>query len=76
MRFRQDHPEDLDRARAAVTTWREQNPAGTEDQLIAALGHQFHRDYTVVLRAVLFAVDKHRARNATAVITGPAEAAR
>jgi hypothetical protein len=72
MRFRDDHPADLDRARAAVAEWREHNPAGTQDQLIAALGHQFHRDYAVVLRAVLFTVDKHRARNVTGVITGPA----
>jgi hypothetical protein len=72
MRFREENPADLDRARAAVAEWREQNSAGTEDQLIAALGHQFHRDYAVVLRAVLFTVDKHRARNITGVITGPA----
>ena len=38
MRYREDKPEDLDRARAAVAAWREQNPAGTEDQLLAALG--------------------------------------
>jgi hypothetical protein len=25
------------------------------------MGHQFRRDYGVVLRAVLFAVDRHRA---------------
>lgn len=51
MRFRDDNPADLDRARTAVAAWREQNPAGTQEQLIAALGHQFHRDYAVVLRA-------------------------
>jgi len=72
VRFRDDNPADLDRARAAVAAWREQNPAGTPEQLTAALGHQFHRDYAVVLRAVLFAVDKHRARNVTGVITGTA----
>ncbi|MGD0607489.1 MAG: hypothetical protein ABSA53_28390 [Streptosporangiaceae bacterium] len=58
MRFREDHPEDLDRARAAVAQWREQNPAGTEGQLLAALGPQFHPDYTPVLRAVLFTHDR------------------
>jgi hypothetical protein len=58
MRFREDKPADLDRARAAVTAWREQNPAGTEDQLTAALGPQFHPDYGPVLRAVLFTHDR------------------
>ncbi len=67
MRFRDDTPADLARARAAVTAWRDQNPAGTGDELIAAVGRQFHRDYCVVLRAVLFAVDRHRAREVTGV---------
>ncbi len=42
MRFREDKPADLERARAAVARWREQHPAGIEDQMIAALGSQFH----------------------------------
>ena len=67
MRFRDDNPADLARARAAVAAWREQNPAGTGEDLISAVGHQFHRDYGVVLRAVLFAVDRHRARQITGV---------
>lgn len=58
MRFREDRPEDLDRARTAVALWREQNPAGTEDQLLTALGPQFHRDYAPLLRAVLFTHDR------------------
>jgi hypothetical protein len=76
VRFREDNPADLNRARAAVAAWREQNPAGTEDQLLSALGPGFHLDYAVVLRAVLFAVDKHRARNLTGIVTGTAGAAR
>ncbi len=67
MRFREDSPEDLARARAAVAAWREQNPAGTAGQLVAALGGQFHRDYGPVLCAVLFAVDRHRARITTGI---------
>ena len=67
MRFREDNPAELARARAAVAAWREQNPAGTGEDLIAAVGHQFHRDYGVVLRAVLFAVDRHQARQITGV---------
>lgn len=65
MRFREDNPADLDRARAAVTQWREQNPAGTQDQLTAALGSQFHPGYGPVLRAMLFAVDRDHAGNTT-----------
>ncbi len=76
MRFREDNPADLDRARAAVAAWREQNPAGTDEQLIAALGRQFHPDYGPVLRAVLFAADRHQARQITGVLTGTAQAAR
>jgi len=69
VRYREDNPADLDRARAAGATWRDQNPAGTEQDLMAAVGGQFHRDYGVVLRAVLFAVDRHRAREVTGITT-------
>jgi len=72
VRFREDSPRELARARAAVAAWRDQNPAANVEQLTAALGGQFHPDYGPVLRAVLFAVDRHRARNITGVITGPA----
>ncbi len=57
--------QDLDRARAAVTAWRDRNPAGSSEELIAAIGGQFHRDYGAVLRAVLVAVDRHQAREIT-----------
>jgi hypothetical protein len=76
MRFREDKPEDLDRARAAVAAWREQNPQGTDEQLVAALGGQFHPDYGPVLRGVLFTVDRHAARTLTGVMAEPAQAAR
>ena len=65
MRFRDERPGDLDRARAAAAAWRDQNPEGTPKDLIAAVGCQFHPDYAVVLRGVLFAVDRHRARQIT-----------
>ncbi len=45
MRYREDKPEDLARARAAVAAWRDRNPAGTGEELLAAIGYQFHRDY-------------------------------
>jgi hypothetical protein len=67
MRFREDSPAELERARTAVASWRDQNPAGNAEELISAIGHRFHRDYDVVLRAVLFAVDRHRAHQVTGV---------
>ena len=58
MRFCEDKAADLERARAAVAEWREQNAAGTQDQMKAALGSQFHPDRGPLLRAVLFALDQ------------------
>ncbi len=70
VRYREDTPGELARARAVVAAWRDRNPAGAGEELIAAIGHRFHRDYGVVLLAVLFAVDRHRARQVTGI---PAE---
>jgi hypothetical protein len=70
VRFWEDSPADLARARAVVAAWREQNPTGTGEELVAAVGHQFHPDYGVVLRGVLFAVDRRRARQITGVTLG------
>lgn len=67
VRYHEDTEEELVRARAAVTTWRNRNPAGTGEEPLAAVGDQFYRDYGVVLRAVLFAVDRHRARQVTEI---------
>lgn len=60
MRYREDNLADLDRARVAVAEWREAHPGGTADQLVADVGPQFHRHYAVVLRGVLFSVDRGR----------------
>jgi hypothetical protein len=76
VRLRDDTPADLARARTAVTAWRDQNPAGTGDELVSAVGRQFHRDYGVVLRAVLLAVDRHRAREVTGIDLGHLPASR
>jgi hypothetical protein len=65
MRFRENNPEDLARARTEVVAWRAEHPAGTGEELVAALGRRFHRDYAPVLRAMLFAVDRHDAHQAT-----------
>lgn len=69
MRFREDKPEELQRARIEVVAWRERNPQGTADQLLADLGGRFHKDYGPVLRSVLVTVDRHAARG-VAGITG------
>jgi hypothetical protein len=53
-----------------VTAWRERHPQASAAQLVADLGGQFHPDYGVVLRAVLFAVDRHQAREITGVTAG------
>ena len=65
MRFRDEKPGDLDRARAAVAAWRDRHPAGTDADLIAAVGPSFHPDWSVVLRGVLSAEDRNRARSST-----------
>lgn len=67
VRYREDTPGELARARAAVAAWRDRNPVGTGEDLLAEIGRQFHQDYGVVLRAVLFAVDRHRARQVTGI---------
>jgi hypothetical protein len=41
-----------------VAEWREQHPEGTGEELVAALGGQFHPDYGPVLRGMLFAADR------------------
>jgi hypothetical protein len=63
----------MDRARAAITAWRDRHPAGTSEDLIAAIGRQFPREYGAVLRAVLVAVDRHRAREITGNASLPSE---
>ena len=67
MRFREDKPGDLDRARTAVREWRERHPQGTVEQLVCDLVGEFHPDYTVVLRGVLFAVDSHDTKTTTGI---------
>jgi hypothetical protein len=69
VRFRDDRPEDLDRARAAVSEWRDGHPEGSREQMLAALGPRFPPEYAIVLRGVLFAVDRNRA--AYAAVTAP-----
>jgi hypothetical protein len=76
VRFREDKPGDLDRARAEVAAWRDQNPHGTDDELIAAIGPRFHPHYGVVLRGVLFTVDRQRAHEITGTAARSEEAGR
>jgi hypothetical protein len=72
VRFRDEKPGDLDRARAAVGAWRDNHPAGTAEDLVAAVGPAFHPEWAIVLRAVLFALDRHRARRISGVVPGSA----
>lgn len=58
MRYREDSPAVLDKARGAVAAWRDKHPGGTEEQMLAAVGGDFHDDYPPVLRAVLFTTDQ------------------
>jgi hypothetical protein len=67
VRYREDTSGELVRARAAVAAWRDPNRGGTGEDLITTIGRQFHQDYGVALRAVLFAVDRHRARQVTGI---------
>jgi hypothetical protein len=55
----------LDRGRTAVAEWRGQNPAGTADQLVEAIGSQFPDDFGPVLRGMLFAYDRDRPGSTT-----------
>jgi len=63
VRYRENTVGELARARAAVAAWRDRNSGGTAEDLIAAIGGQFNRDYG----AVLFAVDRHRAHQVSGI---------
>jgi len=67
VRFGEDRPEDLVRARFEVAAWRSQNPRGTAEQLLADIGHAYRRDYGPVLRSVLFSLDSHAAKITTGI---------
>jgi hypothetical protein len=72
VRFREDKPEDLERARRSVLDWREQHPDGTAEEMLTAIGGDFHPDYGTVLRAVLYRADLRSAKITTgiSIITG------
>lgn len=71
MRFRDDDPEDLDRARRLVREWRAGHPTGTAVEMVAALASEFRPGYEPVLRGVLAALELHGAKIVTSIsITG------
>ena len=70
MRFREDTPAEQARARAEVAAWRGQNPDGTVDDMLAALGSRFHKDYGPVLRSALFRADEQRDCQGTGTAAG------
>jgi len=59
VRFRDEKSGDVERTREVVRGWRAANPQGTPEQLLADVGHHFHRDWAPVLRSVLITVDRH-----------------
>src|SRR5260370_38555661 len=67
MRYREDKPEYLLRAREAVAAWREKHPQGTYEQLVADLGPDFPDGYAPVLRSVLFVIESRGAKILTGV---------
>jgi hypothetical protein len=67
MRYREDKPEYLLRAREAVAAWREKHPQGTYEQLVADLGPDFPDGYASVLRSVLFVIESRGAKILTGV---------
>jgi hypothetical protein len=71
MRFREEKPSDLARARKAVAKWRAADSEGTPEQMVGAVGPAFPQEWGIVFRGVLAAVDRHQARTVTGVITGP-----
>lgn len=77
MRFRDLKNSDLERARTAVAEWRAGHPDGSTDEMLGAVGAAFGGEgWSVILRGMLFAVDRHNAHNLTGVITATAGAAR
>lgn len=45
-----DTPREQDRARTAVAGWRSANPGGTVEEMVGAIGGDFHKDYGPLLR--------------------------
>ena len=76
MRYREDTPAEQARARTAVQEWCQQNPGGTCEELVGAIGGQFHPDYAVVLRGFFFAADRDQARQVTGITVQDAGTAR
>jgi hypothetical protein len=52
-RFREDTPELQARAALAVAGWRDANPEGTPEEMLAAIGDDFDKDYGPLLRVLL-----------------------
>ena len=62
MRFSEDTPTEQARARAAVADWCQQNPAGTVEDMIAAVGPNFHVDYGPLLRVAFHRISDQQDR--------------
>lgn len=75
-RWRDENPDERERRREAVRAWREANPDGSADEMVAELGGQFRPGWEPVLRATLFRMDLHDAKVTTGVTIIPGGAAR
>ncbi|MGH3186079.1 MAG: hypothetical protein ACRDPY_21640 [Streptosporangiaceae bacterium] len=73
MRFSEDTPAKQQQARDAVAAWCQQNPDGAADQMVAAVGPEFHHDYGPFLRAALIRVDERRDGQSAGVASGMEE---
>jgi hypothetical protein len=71
VRFLDEKPEDLTRARDEISAWRRAHPEGTPEQLIADVGRHFHPDWTPVLRALLYVTDKAATTTRNAQLSEP-----
>jgi hypothetical protein len=61
-----DTPELREQVRKAVAAWRQQHPQGQYDAMVSALWPYFpYKEFDVVLRGFLTAVDRHDARVTT-----------
>jgi hypothetical protein len=67
VRFREDTEKERSQARDAVKAWRQENPDGAPDEMVAAVGPGFHKDYGPLLRAMLYRAGLRDAKVTTGI---------
>jgi len=64
--WERDTPELRERVRMAVAGWRQRHPLGNYGEMVSALWPYFpFKEFDVVLRGFLTAIDRHDARETT-----------